>query len=80
MFTMFREKTKDGKPGDVSIRRVLAALSFVVGSVAGILTVKYSAPWQGIAAAFGVPYLLSAGLLICTTVTDVKDIISAVRK
>ena len=80
MLTIFREESKDGKPGDVSMRRVTAFLSFLVGSVAGILTIVFAAPWEVIAVAFGVPYFLTAGLLICTTVTDVKEIISAVRK
>lgn len=80
MFTMFREKSNDGKPGDVSIRRVTAFLAFLVGSFAGVLTVKLGAPWQAVAAAFGVPYILAIVLLVCTTVTDVKEIVSAVRK
>lgn len=80
MFTMFREKSIDGKPGDVSIRRVTAFLAFLVGSFSGVLTVKLGAPWQAVAAAFGIPYILAIVLLICTTVTDVKEIISAVRK
>lgn len=78
--TMFREDTRpDGTLGPVSMRRVVAFLSFFAAVALGTLALPYAVNgWYVFlpAACFA---LLSFVLLVCTTVTDVATLISAAR-
>lgn len=79
--TMFREAEVDGKPGPVSMRRVLAFLSFVaaIGLFLGGFFVKKEIGWYifipGIVCIAG-----SLLLLFFTTWTDVAEVAKAIKK
>ena len=51
----------------------------IVGASAGIVAVVLKSDWKVVAAAFGIPYALLLGLLICTTAEDIKTVISAAK-
>lgn len=75
MLTIFKEST-----GQWSMRR-FAAFIFVLASVScGLISVLFQSEWMVIAAAFGIPGVLALAMLICTTVSDVKEIVSAVKE
>jgi hypothetical protein len=75
MLTMFKESS-----GLVSMRRILSFLFAVAGVSGGILALIMQSDWKIVASAFGVPGVLSLGFLILTTVSDVKEIVSAVKE
>ena len=74
MITMFREAN-----GMISMRRVLSFIFALAGVSGGILALIMQSDWKIVASAFGVPGVLSLGFLILTTVSDVKEIVSAVK-
>lgn len=74
MLTMFKELN-----GLVSMRRILSFLFAVAGVSGGMLALVKQSDWKIVASAFGVPGVLSLGFLILTTVSDVKEIVSAVK-
>lgn len=74
MLTMFKELN-----GLVSMRRILSFLFSVAGVSGGMLALVKQSDWKIVASAFGVPGVLSLGFLILTTVSDVKEIVSAVK-
>ena len=75
MLTIFKEAN-----GQWSMRR-FAAFIFVLASVScGLISVLFQSEWMIVAAAFGVPGVLALAMLICTTVSDVKEIVSAVKE
>lgn len=79
--SLFREVPIPGFPkGQLSMRRV-GAFFFggLVGSAAGIVAIVMKSDWKVVGVAFGIPYALLLGLLICTTVEDVKVIIAAAK-
>ena len=74
IISMFKEAN-----GQWSMRRV-SAFIFVLASVSGgLIAARFQSDWKVIAACFGIPGILALALLICTTVSDVKEIISAVK-
>ena len=74
ILSMFKEAS-----GHWSMRRV-SAFIFVLASVSGgLISVLKQSEWQVVAVAFGVPGVLSLCFLILTTVSDVKEIVSAVK-
>jgi hypothetical protein len=75
MLTMFKESS-----GLVSMRRILSFLFAAAGVSGGILALIMQSDWKIVASAFGVPGVLSLGFLILTTVSDVKEIVSAVKE
>lgn len=79
--SMFREAPTAVSPkGQISIRRVSAFFfGGLVGSAAGITAICMKADWKVVGVSFGIPFALLLGLLICTTVEDVKAIISAAK-
>jgi len=74
MLTMFKELN-----GLFSMRRILSFLFAVAGVSGGMLALIKQSDWKIVASAFGVPGVLSLGFLILTTVSDVKEIVSAVK-
>ena len=77
---MFRETPTGDAKGPVSARRVCAFFfGGIIGSGAGVAAVLLRADWKVVAAAFGIPYALLLGLLICTTAEDIKTVISAAK-
>ena len=74
MLTMFKELS-----GHVSMRRILSFLFALAGVSGGIIALIKQSDWKIVASAFGVPGVLSLGFLILTTVSDVKEIVSAVK-
>ena len=74
MLTMFKELN-----GLVSMRRILSFLFSVAGVSGGMLALVKQSDWKIVASAFGFPGVLSLGFLILTTVSDVKEIVSAVK-
>jgi hypothetical protein len=80
-FTLFREASKkDGVPGDLSLRRVLAAFFAVAGIAAGVVALVNGAEWKTAAVAFGVPVLAVLALLFFTTWSDVAAIAAIFRR
>ena len=75
MFSMFKESN-----GQYSMRRI-SAFIFVLASVScGLISVLKQSEWMVVASAFGIPGVLALAMLICTTVSDVKEIVSAVKE
>ena len=75
MLTIFKEST-----GQWSMRR-FASFIFVLASVScGLISVLKQSDWKIIVASFGIPGVLALAMLICTTVSDVKEIVSAVKE
>lgn len=74
MITIFKESN-----GQWSMRRFLAFLFALCGMFAGIYTAITHQDWQVIVASFCSPAAVSVFLLICTTITDVTDIVKAVK-
>ena len=75
MFSMFKESN-----GQYSMRRI-SAFIFVLASVScGLISVLKQSDWKIIVASFGIPGVLALAMLICTTVSDVKEIVSAVKE
>jgi hypothetical protein len=74
MITIFKESD-----GQWSMRRFLAFLFAVAGLFTGIFTAITRQEWQVIVASFCAPAAVSVLLLICTTITDVTDIVKAVK-
>ena len=75
MLTIFKEST-----GQWSMRR-FASFIFVLASVScGLISVLLQSEWMVVASAFGIPGVLALAMLICTTVSDVKEIVSAVKE
>jgi hypothetical protein len=77
MFTMFREESKEeGKPGPVSMRRVLAFL-LAVAAIGLFIGAFFFASNGWIVFIPGVACLVAAlAFLILTTVTDVQSIVA----
>lgn len=75
MITMFREAN-----GMVSMRRVLSFIFALAGVSSGILSALFQNDWKIVCASFGVPGILALAMLILTTVSDVKEIASAVKE
>ena len=75
MITMFKEAN-----GMFSMRRVLSFIFVVSGVSAGLISVLKQSDWKIIVASFGVPGILALAMLILTTVSDVKEIVSAVKE
>ena len=75
MITMFKEAN-----GMYSMRRVLSFIFVVSGVSAGLISVLKQSDWKIIVASFGVPGILALAMLILTTVSDVKEIVSAVKE
>jgi hypothetical protein len=73
--SMFKESD-----GTWSMRRVLAFLFSCAGIAAGIISAFAEVDWKIVTACFGVPGLIALAFLILTTVSEVKEIVSAVRK
>lgn len=61
------------------MRRFIAFIFAVAGIVAGIMTIIYGMEWKAIAAAFGIPGIISVVCLICTTVSDVTKVVESVK-
>lgn len=72
---IFQEAT-----GDWSLRRVLAALSFVLACAAGMLAIIFKLDWKIVAIAFGVPIGASLILLFFTTWADIKGFAEVIKK
>ena len=75
MLTIFKEVN-----GQWSMRRFTAFIFVLAGVSSGLISVLKQSEWQVIAACFGVPGILALAMLICTTVSDVKEIVSAVKE
>lgn len=75
MITMFKEAN-----GQYSMRRISAFIFVVSGVSAGLISVLKQSDWKIIVASFGVPGILALAMLILTTVSDVKEIVSAVKE
>jgi hypothetical protein len=80
VFTMFREEEKDGKPGPVSVRRVLAFLLVMaaIGLFVGGFFISKESRYvfiPGIVCLAG-----SLLLLFFTTCSDVAEIAKAIKK
>ncbi|MBU1080917.1 MAG: hypothetical protein KKB59_10565 [Spirochaetes bacterium] len=81
MFSMFREAPlPDGKPGPVSMRRILA-LFFSLAAVALFFSAipGASAGWYGFIPG-GLCLVAALALLFLTTAGDIATVISAARK
>ena len=73
--TMFEETE-----GVVSMRRVLAFITSIIGCIAGILSIVFKMDWHVVASAFGVPNLVSVILLFFTTWSDIKSVMEVIKK
>ena len=74
MIEIFKESN-----GQWSMRRFLALFFAIAGLFSGVFVAITSHSWQVIVACFCAPAGVSVLLLICTTITDVTDIVNAVK-
>jgi len=72
--SMFREASKDGVPGDVSIRRVIAFICTLSSIMSGGLAIFMKCEWQTVAVASALPLAAMIILLLFTTLTELKEI------
>jgi hypothetical protein len=79
MISLWREASKDGVPGDLSLRRIAATFCFLLSAPAGMFALASSDDWRVIAVAFGLPIVAGLFLLFFTTLTDIKEIVSIAR-
>jgi len=78
--TIFREaNSPDGKPGPVSLRRVMAAFLALSGVGLGVFSMTTASTWQVTAMALGVPIGAALVLLFFTTWSDVASLVKAVK-
>lgn len=79
MLTAFRESSVDGKPGDVSLRRILATVFSMFAAILFVAAFKYAALGWVVFIPGAVCVLATLLLLFFTTWADVAAIISAAK-
>lgn len=75
MFSMFKESN-----GQYSMRRISAFIFVISGVSSGLISVLKQSDWKIVVASFGVPGILALAMLILTTVSDLKEIVSVVKE
>ena len=75
ILSMFKEAN-----GQYSMRRVLSFIFALAGVSGGIISTLFQSDWKIVCASFGVPGILALAMLILTTVSDIKEIVSAVKE
>lgn len=66
--------------GSWSFRRLAAAVLGSAGIAGGLSAVFLSSDWKVVAVAFGVPCGFAFLFAVCTTVSEVVELITAARK
>ncbi len=81
MISAFREdNTKEGKPGPISMRRVLAFLSFIAACFSAYFTLKFSKQDTSNAFIPCIAFLaFSLIILLGTTISDIIQIVNNVK-
>lgn len=65
--------------GGTSMRRFIAFLFGCSGVSAGIVSIFLKCDWQTVAVSFGIPGIVSVMCLVCTTVSDVTNVIESIK-